>query len=61
MHRRPAGRPAVVAEPAPEDTPDLRLLARLAKGPYGSVRAVSPADSDPSAFLTADPLPVGAT
>jgi len=56
-----AGRPAVVAEPAPEDTPDLHLLARLARGPYGSVRVVSPADSDPSALLTADPLPVGAT
>ena len=56
-----AGRPAVVAEPAPEDAADFRLLARLAQGPYGSVRAVSPADSDPSAFLTADPLPVGAT
>jgi hypothetical protein len=56
-----AGRPAVVAEPAPEDAADLSLLARLAQGPYGSVRAVSPDDPDPSALLAGEPLPVGAT
>ena len=56
-----AGRPAVVAEPAPEEAADLGLLARLAQGPYGSVRAVSPDEPDPLALLAGDPLPVGAT
>jgi hypothetical protein len=56
-----AGRPAVVAEPAPEDAADFRLLARLAQGPYGSVRSVSPDEPDPLALLAGDPLPVGAT
>src|SRR4029079_875347 len=56
-----AGRPAVVAEPAPEDAADFRLLARLAQGPYGSVTVVSPDEPDPLALLAGDPLPVGAT
>jgi len=56
-----AGRPAVVPEPASEDAADFGLLARLAQGPYGSVRAVSPDDPDPLALLAGDPLPVGAT
>jgi hypothetical protein len=55
-----AGRPAVVAEPAPEDSADLGLLGRLAQGPYGSVQAVSAGDADPLALLARDPLPVGA-
>jgi hypothetical protein len=55
-----AGRSAVVAEPAPEDAEDLRLLARLAQGPYGAVLAVSPDEPEPLALLSGKPLPVGA-
>jgi hypothetical protein len=55
-----AGRPAVVAEPSPENADDLRLLARLAQGPYGAVLAVPPDEPDPLALLHREPLPIGA-
>jgi hypothetical protein len=55
-----AGRPAVVAEPSPEDADDLRLLTRLGQGPYGQVAAVSPDEPDPLALLARERLPVGA-
>jgi hypothetical protein len=56
-----AGRPAVVVEPPPESTGDLRLLGRLAHGPYGAVLVVSPDEPDPLAVLARERSTVGAT
>lgn len=55
-----AGRPAVVAEPSPEDMDDLRLLGRLAQGPHGAVLVVPRDEPDPLAVLARERLPVGA-
>ena len=56
-----AGRPAVVAEPAPEDAEDLRRSPAWRRGPYGAVLAVSPDEPEPFALLAREPLPAGAT